>query len=410
MTSMPVVSIAHSNNLHGSPLDLDEQSLMSVFNLTKKAVDKCCNLDKLVKDKTVMLKPNFVRSITKDIFATTDLRLVYSVAKMTIDAKAKKVMIGDKPGWKKTSRTVFNELGIERITKLLDVEICYFDEETLVPITAPNANIFSEALIPKSLAESEVLINLPKVKTHMHTIVSLGIKNMHGIILDDQRLISHRNDLSYKLVDILKVKKPSLTVSDCIWPMEGQGPLNGQTLKDINVVLSGTDIVAVDAVTSLVMGIDPSEIDTIRIAQSQGIGCADISKIKVVGSKIEAVRRYFKRPWLSSAGVYPNVLSIERGVCTGCLSCVRHSLDRLAFEKTIDRIGKITVCSGRHALDEEKLLPFENDIWLLGDCACEESVKKSSGKKIHKVTGCPPHIYEFYNALVAKYLKSEEIR
>lgn len=405
MGSNSIVAISHSDNLSGSPTDLNEKSLNSVAKLTKKAIDKSCNFINLVKDKTVLLKPNLVRSTPPNIFATTDLRVVYSVAKMALDAGASKVIIGDKPGWKKSARSVFGELGVDKIANSLGVETCFFDEDQLLELDLPASKVFNKIFVPKTVMDSDVLINLPKVKTHIHTMVSLGIKNLHGIVMDNQRLINHRNDLAYKLVDILRVKKPSLTVSDCIWPMEGQGPLNGRNIKNFNVVVAGTDVVAVDAVTCLIMGIDPSEVDTIRIASAEGLGYGDPKKISIVGTKLTRVKRYFKRPCISSAGVYSNVLSMEAGVCQGCLSCVRHSLDRLAFERKIQRVGQITVCSGKHSFEKPELLPAENEVWLVGDCACETSSHSLIGK-VHGVPGCPPHIYELYNSLHKEHFDS----
>jgi len=400
-----IVAISHSKNLIGSPLEFSDESLNSVAKLTKKAIDKACNFTDLVQNKTVLLKPNFVRSTPPSIFATTDLRLVYSVAKMALDQGASRVIIGDKPGWKKSARLVFAELGVDSLAHKLGVSTCFFDEDSLVEVDVPTSRVFSKILVPKTVMDCDVLINLPKVKTHVHTTVSLGIKNLHGIVMDNQRLINHRNDLSYKLVDIMRVKKPSLTVSDCIWPMEGQGPLNGRNIKNFNVVLAGTDVVAVDAVTCLIMGIDPSEVAMIRIASAEGLGEGDPKKISIVGTKVNKVKKHFKRPSISSAGVYPNVLSMEAGVCQGCLSCVRHSLDRLAFEQKIQDLGQITVCSGKYSFEKPELLPPQNEVWLVGDCASETSAQ-SLTRKVYKVPGCPPHIYELYNGLHKQHFGS----
>jgi uncharacterized protein (DUF362 family) len=400
-----IVAISHVSNITGSPTDFNEKSLNSVARLTRRAISKSCNFISLVKDKKVLLKPNFVRSTPPRISATTDIRVVYSVAKMALDAGARKVTIGDKPGWKKSARSVFGELGVDKIAKELGVETCFFDEDQLLEVDLPASKVFSKIFVPRTVMDSEVLINLPKVKTHVHTTVSLGIKNLHGIVMDNQRLINHRNDLAYKLVDILRVKKPSLTVSDGIWPMEGQGPLNGRNIKNFNVVIAGTDVVAVDAVTCLIMGIDPSEVDMIRIASAEGLGYGDPKEISLVGTKLNHVKKYFKRPCISSAGVYSNFLSMEAGVCQGCLSCVRHSLDRLAFEGKIHRLGQIIVCSGRHSFEKPESLPVENEVWLVGNCAYETSSRSLTGR-VHKVPGCPPHIYELYNSLHKEHFGS----
>jgi hypothetical protein len=161
----------------------------------------------------------------------------------------------------------------------------------------------------------------------------------------------------------------------------------------------------VDAVTCCIMGVDPEEVDTIRIARAEGLGCGDLKKIRVVGAKVARVKRHFKRACLSSSAVYPNVTSIEAGVCQGCLSCVRHSLDRLAHENKIQRLGQITICSGKHSLDRLDLLPPKNELWLLGDCACEEP-QTALTAKAYRVTGCAPHIYDLYNSLHKQHLQS----
>ena len=405
MEKVSLVAISQNENLVGSPTDLGEESLNSVATLVEKAISKSCNFSHLVKDKTVLIKPNLVRSTPENIFATTDIRVIYSVAKMALETGANKVIIGEKPGWKKSARSVFEELGVDKIACSLGVQTCFFDEDQLVEVDLPTAKIFNKVFVPKTLMDSDVLINLPKVKTHMHTIVSLGIKNLHGIVMDNQRLINHRNDIGYKLVDILRVKKPSLTVSDCIWPMEGQGPLNGQNIKDFNVIIAGTDVVAVDAVTCSIMSIDPSEVDAIRIANAEGLGNGELEKIETVGQKIAELKRHFKRACISSAGVYPNILSMEGGACQGCLSCVRHSLDRLAFEKQLQHIEKITVCCGKHSLQKNELFPAENDLWLVGDCASQIDHSQNLRKEAHRVTGCPPHIYDFYNKLCRRYFE-----
>jgi uncharacterized protein (DUF362 family) len=397
--------VGHSANIAGSPAEFDEKSIASVTKLTKKTITQACDFSRLVKEKTVLIKPNLVRSPPKGIFATTDLRVVHAVAKLALEAGAKEVTVGEKPGWKKSARSIFAELGLDQMLREIGAKTCYFDEDQLVEVNPSSAKVFAKIFVPKTVMDSEVLIDLPKVKTHMHAIVSLGIKNLHGIVMDNQRLANHRNDLGFKLVDILRVKVPSLTVSDCIWPMEGQGPLNGRNLKNFNVVIAGTDVVAVDTVTCSIMGIDPEEVDAIRIAQAEGLGCGDLQKIRVVGAKVASVMRHFKRPCLSSSGVYPNVTSMEAGVCQGCLSCVRHSLDRLAHEDKIQNLGQVTICSGRHSFDRLDLLPPENELWLLGDCACE-APQIGLTSKAHRVAGCAPHIYDLYNSLHKQHFQS----
>jgi len=401
---MSQVSVSHTKHTIGSPIDLNKASLDSVTKLVKNAIYASCDFKNLVANKSVLIKPNLVRPIPFKLCTTTDPRVIYSVALLTREAGAAKIIVGEKPGWKLSARSVFETVKVGEVLKDLDVEMCYFDEEECLEANIPNARVFSRIRVPRVVLESDIIINLPKMKTHMHTLVSLGIKNLYGLILDDQRLLYHRNDLNYKLVDILRLKAPSLTVTDGIWPMEGQAPHYGEAVKDFNVIVAGTDVVATDAVTCSIMGIEPFEVDTIRIAHMEGLGCGDLKRIRIVGEKPEGVRRYFKRACISSAGVFPNVLCIEAGACLGCLSSIRHSLDRLFHEGKLERLRKITIYTGKPMPESPAIANYEGDLWLVGNCACELLYAQHTGmKRGNIVPGCPPYIADLYNALCTEY-------
>jgi uncharacterized protein (DUF362 family) len=397
-----LVSIGHSKHIAGSPTNLEEESLASVSNLVNKTIDRSCNFKKLVHGKVVLIKPNLVRPGLTGLHITTDLRVIYAVAQKACKNGAKRVILGEQPGYKVSSRRAFNDSGAQKIVDRLDIEANFFDEEEKMQVEVPKATVFKKIVVPKILMECDAFINLPKAKTHMQALVSLGIKNLHGLTFDDQRLYCHHNDLSYKLVDILRVRKPSLTVADAIWPLEGQGPLLGHNIEGFNTIISGLDVVAVDAVTASLMGVDPSEVEAIRIANSEGLGCGELSKIKVVGATPKTIRRSFRRACMSSMGAFPNVISLEAGACMGCLSSVRHSLDRLLFEKKLQDLQKsVTVYSG--CLHQKRDDPLDDENWLLGDCACQAAEKNGANylNKAHLVRGCPPHVFDLYRAMTA---------
>ncbi len=401
---MSRVAISHAKHIVGSPQDFGKASLDSVTELVKKAIYASCDFKNLVANKKVLIKPNLVRPIPNKLSTITDPRVIYAVALLICEAGAAKVIIGEKPGYRLSARSVFEAAKVGELLKDLDVETCYFDEAECSEVDIPNARVFNRIRVPKVVLDSDAIINLPKMKTHMHTLVSLGIKNLHGLTLDDQRLLYHRNDVNYKLVDILRLKPPSLTVTDGIWPMEGQAPHYGETIKDFNVIVAGTDVVATDAVTCSIMGIEPYEVDSIRIAHMEGLGCGDLRRIKIVGEKPERVRRYFKRGCISSAGVFPNVLCIEGGACQGCLSAIRHSLDRLSHEGKLERLKKITIYTGKPMPETSAITNYEGDLWLVGNCASELLYTQHDGKKRGNIIpGCSPYISDLYDALCAEY-------
>jgi len=126
----------------------------------------------------------------------------------------------------------------------------------------------------------------------MSTKVTLGMKNMFGLLPDKLKFKYHAQGISDVVVDINTVIHPALTVIDGFVAMEGRGPTDGDPVK-MDLIVSGKDVVATDATTARAMGFDPKEISHIRKAGEKGIG--NIDNIEIVGEKLEDVTRVFKK-------------------------------------------------------------------------------------------------------------------
>jgi uncharacterized protein (DUF362 family) len=144
--------------------------------------------------------------------------------------------------------------------------------------------------VPRLVIESAV-ISAAKLKTHVDTGVTLGMKNMFGLLPDKFKGKYHLKGISKVVVDINTVLRPALTVIDGFVGMEGQGPIDGTPVQ-MNLIIAGTDPVATDATACRVMGINPHEITHIRKAFEKGLGK---SEAQVVGEKLETVTRPFKQ-------------------------------------------------------------------------------------------------------------------
>jgi len=363
-----------------------------------------------VRNKSVLLKPNLVRPQPDTVpAATTDPRVILALIDIFREWGALEVAVGEKPGWGLPARMAFQQAKLEPWIKAHGGVIVPFDEEDPVKIENPHAVVFRHVLLPPAARRYQVVVNLPKLKTHMHTTVSLGIKNMYGFVTDEQRLQNHRNDLYQKLVDFLYVLKPDLTIIDGIWALEGQAPLYGITVPDMGILIGSEDIVAVDAVGSAVMGIDPGEVATTRLAHQAGFGTMDPSAIDIKGAVIADVTRNFQRAVLSSAGAYENIDVMESSACVGCQSALRHSLDRLAreaeFESSTD-----TVILGRNFSDEQLASLAERQsgrVFCFGDCTEELYYKLIDIRNIVWIQGCAPHIFDYYLAYLDRPIEGE---
>jgi uncharacterized protein (DUF362 family) len=160
-----------------------------------------------------------------------------------------------------------------------------------VKLAVPDGEVLSDITVPRLVTESAV-ISAAKLKTHNNTGVTLGMKNMFGLLPDKFKAKYHARGISKVIVDINTVLKPALTVIDGFVGMEGNGPVDGTPVQ-MDAIIAGKDVVAADATACRVMGIDPHSISHIRKAHEKGLG--NIDNVQVVGEKIENVLRPFKR-------------------------------------------------------------------------------------------------------------------
>lgn len=402
-----IVGIAHRSAVPENPAKYSEKSLSIIQAMLNEVIGYSVNLTNLVKHKTVFIKPNLVRPNPRELPAiTTDVRVILGLVRLLRDAGAKTIQVGENPGYKLSAREAFALAGLDKSLPKYSAKPIYLDEEPAIRKRIPDANVMGEMDLPKPVLDADVFINLPKMKTHMHTLVTLGIKNLHGLLYDYERLIFHRNDVGAKVVDILRAVRPHLTIVDGIMAMEGQAPLSGRTISGMNTLIAGTDPVAVDTIGCVVMGIAPDEVATNRIAAQAGLGCSALTRIKIKGTPIIKIQRHFKRPIISSVGVFKNIMVIEGGACNGCLSALRHTLDKLHHEKKLDAMTPITVYVGIPMPNISNINKWSGDVWLFGNCAvnyfAQENIRNA---KPNVVLGCAPHIFDLYKSLVTPIFK-----
>ena len=236
----------------------------------------------------------------------------------------------------------FQVSGFRQMCEKAGVKLVNFREAGFVD-TACNGHFLETLHVAKVVDDADVLINLPKLKTHSLCVLTAGIKNMYGTIPLGLRRKIHTDyirsdDFSKALVDIFSLTKPQLTIIDGIIAMEGEGPAGGN-LRKLGIILTSRDTVAADAVATEIIGLNPMDIDTTRFAHERNMGIGDLNRIDVVGTKIKDVTvTDFKLPAsavnvlsrkipkvlprfiLHQLSVKPNVTTEQ---CTGCGECER---------------------------------------------------------------------------------------
>lgn len=240
---------------------------------------------------TVLIKVNFITVETWDTGATTDPIVVEALIKKLKNLPVQ-IFVVESDATMTNADKAFEATGMKTMCERNGIQCLNLRHiKDRVKIAIPNGEALNCIKVPRIVTDSAI-ISAAKLKTHTLTTVTLGMKNMFGLLPDKFKGKYHAKGISKVIVDINTVLKPVLTVIDGFVGMEGRGPTGGTPVK-MDLIIAGKDVVAVDATAARVMGFEPMEIVHIRKAYEKGLG--NIDNIEVLGSKLDDVRRVFKR-------------------------------------------------------------------------------------------------------------------
>ncbi|MEW6524731.1 MAG: DUF362 domain-containing protein [Bacillota bacterium] len=318
----------------------------ATYATVHRAVDKVFDTFRLpIPGKRVVLKPNVLRRSEPEAGVTTHPALVRAVIAKLKALGALEVLVGDNPGG--GGQTAGNEAAF-RASGLWDAAGDHY-----VNFGAGSAQVRLKSrlketvMVSRPILEADLVISLPKFKTHGLTGLSCAIKNSFGFLPGGQKGQAHvLAGTPYRfaelLVDIYAVRPPDLVIVDGILAMQGNGPA-GRDLYYLGKILAGTDGVAVDRVVCEMMGIPPQLARTVEYAAELGLGESDLSKIELLG-ELKPIEG-FVVPHRFSAGdaralhemagwdPRPPLPVFDRELCNACLTCVEECpAGALAFD------------------------------------------------------------------------------
>jgi len=252
------------------------------------------NLKDIVKDVArVLIKVNLISTKTYETGVTTD-PLVVDALICRFKELHGEVAVVEADATSTDADKAYRATGLDKVCKQNNVKFINLSKEKeRIKLQIPNPEVLRSIEVPKILLDSAI-ISAAKMKTHEETAVTLGMKNMFGLLPEKQKSKFHSLGISKVIVDINAVLRPKLTVIDGFYALEGLGPIGGYPVK-MDLIIAGRDPVATDATTCRIMGIDPYEVYHIKRAYEKGFGEIDSTKIDVVGEKIENVKRKFRR-------------------------------------------------------------------------------------------------------------------
>jgi uncharacterized protein (DUF362 family)/Pyruvate/2-oxoacid:ferredoxin oxidoreductase delta subunit len=306
----------------------------AAHDTVRPAIDRAFEIFPMnLSGKKVLIKPNALRSSAADEAIVTHPSVLRAVVEKLETLNPATIIVGDNPG---VASYGANEECFEK-TGLMAAAKGYYQNIGNDPVTVDfNPAFMASVSVSKIIMEADVIISLPRFKTHGLTVMSGALKNSYGFLCGAQKALLHKIAESPArfqevVVDVFKIRVADLFIMDAIVGMEGNGPASPD-LRDIGQILAADNAVAMDAVVATMMGCDPSRLWALQKAKEDGLGDYDLENINIIGT-LEKVKN-FKLPPLGGEGITQNPAiqemltskisfrpQVDQSLCTGCGTC-----------------------------------------------------------------------------------------
>lgn len=250
-----------------------------------------------VRGRRVVLKPNIADfSASRPIH--TDPRLVEAIVLYLKALGAGEIVLAEGPPHDRDSESLFRRTGFEALADRQGLRLVDLNSDDIrrVKNANPRAPRLREFLVPATVLAADVLISVPKMKTHRLAGVTLGLKNMFGIlpgmVYGWPKNVLHWNGISQSICDINGTLAAHFVIIDGIVGMEGYGPILGSARK-AGVLVMSDNALAADATAARIMGIEPARVEYLALAQRAQLGSLRPQDISVAGERIADVRTDF---------------------------------------------------------------------------------------------------------------------
>lgn len=239
-------------------------------------------LAKFVKPgDTVLIKPNFIAPKPANHATQTHPAVIIELAKLLLDFNAKP-FVADSPAWQNVNACV-KKLKLDEPLKKLGVPVKQLDDPVTCRIGDDNLKI----KISKAALDADMIINLPKFKSHQQLVATFAVKNMFGCVPGKRKALwhfrkgTHEFDFCKMLLDIYGYLRPALTIIDGVAAMDGPGPINGRA-KPLGWLIGSADPIACEIICSKLINSEPDNFPIIRAAMKMNLAF-ELNEIQILG-------------------------------------------------------------------------------------------------------------------------------
>ncbi len=311
-----------------------------------------------VRDKRVLVKVNCMAGTQPEEGSITHPSVLGALVTLLEEMKPAEIMVGDNPGqgYYGRNQDVFDASGLREAAK---GHYCNLGKEArAVPFDPSLINVMSPS---RAVLDADIVISVPKFKTHIRTGVSVALKNSFGILPGAQKAnLHHRAGSPYNfaraLVEVFRLRPPDLFIVDGILVGQGVGPYSRE-LHYLGVIMASDNAVAMDATVARMMGYEPAQVPLIHFAQAAGLGSCREEDIEVIGNSrripgfsipalasITSTEHHQMNAWMVEAPLYRPVVNTSK--CDGCSICADGCT-----------LGALTMAGGLPRLDPSLCVP-----------------------------------------------------
>ena len=362
-----------------------------ILDELRKAIDMCGGFNALKPGSKVVIKPNMVIRGSKTQRPDGNVTLVETVESMILllrEQGCNDITVADggiiHTDLRLNTPSAFKWAGYDEMSDRLGVPLVDLNEGPFETVDLEGVPV----KIAKIIMDAEFLIDIPVLKTHGQTQVSLGIKNLKGALAFESKKDFHRHDLPRMIALLGKTIKIDLTVIDGNFGIQ-KGP-TGDDVHKVGVIVAGKDILDVDIVGCQLLGIDPTQVDHLRIFAELEGRSLNVESVKVVGESISNVAKplEWEHTWIREMLDHYNIkgISMEQPSTTCCSACafgIFVAVSGFFKEHAGTDFGGVKICCGKEKINDLNA----RKVICLGKCPSDANSEHPNAVKI---LGCPP--------------------